>query len=199
LRPSIKNHFVVDYLKDFVIHFVGLSIGNHQFDFEVSDRFFEQFEYSQLKHGQVRILVDLEKQDRMMVFNFELTGMVEVTCDRCGEEFMLPLDGSERLIVKFGSEFKEESDDMIVIPSTEYKIDIAPYIYEYLHLILPWRIIHPDDADGNTTCNPDTLRRLEELAPRVSTDPRWAALGELKQEGSSQTDASQITKIKKKK
>jgi len=190
----------VDYLKDFIIHFVGLSIGNHQFDLEVNDLFFERFEYSQLQHGQVKVLLDLEKQERMMVFTFHLKGIVEVTCDRCGEEFMLPLDGSQRLIVKFGTEFKEESEDMIVIPSTEYKIDLAPFIYEYLHLVLPWRIIHPDDADGNTTCNPDILRRLEELAPRASIDPRWAALNNIQQqENDSLVGASQSKKIRKKK
>ena len=189
----------MDYLKDFIIHFVGLSIGNHRFDFEVNDRFFEQFEYSQLQHGLVQIQVDLEKQDRMMIFSFGLKGNVEVTCDRCGEEFMLPLNGNQRLIVKFGIEFKEESDDMIVIPSTEYKIDLAPFIYEYLHLMLPWRIIHPDDSNGNTTCNPDILRRLEELAPHASTDPRWAVLGSLHEEDDIQIKSAQRKQIKKKK
>jgi len=189
----------VDYLKDFIIHFVGLSIGNHQFDFEVNDQFFELFEYSQLKHGQVYIRVDLEKQERMMILNFLLNGKVEVTCDRCAEEFMLPLNSSQRLIVKYGNEFLEESDEMIVIPSTEYKIDLSPFIYEYLHLALPWRIIHPDYADGNSACNPEILRKLEELAPHYSTDPRWAALRNIQQESNGQPDASLLKQVKRKK
>ena len=189
----------MDYLKNFIIQFVGLSIGNHQFELEVNDRFFERFEYSQLQHGLINILVDLEKQDRMMVFSFGIKGNVEVTCDRCGDEFILPIQGDQRLIVKFGTEYLEESDDMVVIPSTDSKIDLSPYIYEYLHLILPWRIVHPDDAEGKTTCNPDAIRRLEELAPHASIDPRWAALGNLQKEENSRESSEQLKQIKKKK
>ncbi|NVO18485.1 MAG: DUF177 domain-containing protein [Bacteroidetes bacterium] len=189
----------MDYLKDFIVHFVGLSIGNHQFDFEVRDQFFEAFEYSQLQHGNVRVKVDLEKQDRMMVFSFSFDGKVEVLCDRCGEEFMFHLQGEEQLIVKFGEDYKEESEDMIIIPSTEYKIDLSSFIYEYLHLMLPTRIVHPEDEAGNTTCNPDTLRRLAELAPHPVSDPRWAALGILQQEDSNLQDNSLKHLNKKKK
>ena len=173
-----KSHFV-DYLKDFTIHFVGLSIGNHHFDFEVSDRFFEQFEYSQLQHGSVHVFVNLEKQERIMVFDFSFDGQVEVICDRCGEEFMFPLLGKEHLIVKFGVEYKEESEEMIIIPSTEYKIDLSSFIYEYLHLMLPVRIVHPDGDGGKTSCNAEALRRLEALAPKKTIDSRWEALGKI--------------------
>ena len=189
----------MDYLKDFIIHFVGLGICNHQFDFEVSDRFFEQFEYSQLQHGNVRVLVDMDKQERMMVFSFSISGNVEVVCDRCGEEFMFPLEGSQHLIVKFGEEFKEESEEMIVIPVTEYKIDLSSYIYEYLHLMLPAKIVHPDDEHGNTTCNPETLRRLAEYAPHPSADPRWAALGNILQEENESRERKEKHSLKKKK
>ncbi len=189
----------MDYLKNFIVHFVGLSIGSHQFELDVNDQFFERFEYSQLQRGQVSILVELDKQERMMVFSFGIKGNVEVTCDRCGDEFTLPIQGDQRLIVKFGTDYLEESDDMIVIPSTDSKIDLSPFIYEYLHLILPWRIIHPDDVDGKTTCNKDTLRRLEELAPHTSIDPRWAALGNLQTEENSQEGSDQLKQIKKKK
>lgn len=172
----------MDYLKDFVIHFVGLSVGNHQFEFEVNDLFFEQFEYSQLQHGKVKVVVDLDKQERMLVFSFRMDGAVEVVCDRCADEFMLPLSGTEHLIVKYGEGYTEESDDMITIPSTEYKVDLAPFIYEYIHLLLPVKIVHPDDADGKTTCNADTLQILEKLTVHTDTDPRWDILNNLKTE-----------------
>lgn len=170
----------MDHRKDFIIHFTGLSIGNHQFEFEVDDTFFESYEYSELHHGKVRVDVDLEKQERMLLFSFQIEGSVEVTCDRCGEEFMLPLSGTEQLIVKFGNEYAEENADIITIPATDYKFDLSPFLYEYLHLMLPSRILHPDDENGNTSCNPEVLKRLEQLAPHPSTDPRWDALSRLK-------------------
>ncbi|HPT14380.1 MAG TPA: DUF177 domain-containing protein [Bacteroidales bacterium] len=166
-------------LKEFIIPFVGLELGNHQFDFEVDDKFFEQFEYSQIHSARLKVTVLLEKQERMMIFNTEITGEVDAVCDRCGGSFMLPVDGSEQLIVKFGEEYSEESDDVVVIPATDYKFDLAPFIYEYSHLMLPARILHPDDENGNSTCDPDVLKRLSAMAPHDTVDPRWEALKNL--------------------
>ncbi len=186
----------MDYLKDFIIHFVGLSVGNHHFEFDVNDLFFERFEYSQLHQGNVKVLVELDKQERMLVFSFHLEGTIEVTCDRCAEEFSMPVSGNEHLIVKYGGEYAEESDDMITIPATEYKVDLSPYIYEYLHLMLPVRIVHPEDENGHSDCNQETLRILNELTAHTDTDPRWDVLNRLK---SSVEDGSQEEKKQKKK
>ncbi|HOW30735.1 MAG TPA: DUF177 domain-containing protein [Bacteroidales bacterium] len=166
-------------LKEFIIPFVGLELGNHLFDFEVDDKFFEQFEYSQIHSAKLKVAVSLEKQERMLIFNTEISGEVEAVCDRCGGGFLLPVDGAEQLIVKFGEEYSEESDDVVVIPATEYKFDLAPFIYEYAHLMLPARILHPDDENGNSTCDPEVLKRLTEMAPHETIDPRWDALKNL--------------------
>jgi uncharacterized protein len=169
----------VNHLKEYTIQFVGLELGNHQFEYEVDDSFFENFEFSQIQHGQVHVTVDLEKMERMMIMNLSLKGNVLVTCDRCTSEFNFPLSDIQRLIVKLGSEYLEESDDVIVIPETEYQFDLAPYIYEFIHLALPARLLHPEDENGNSTCDPDMLQLLKKLTPSGTVDPRWEALKKL--------------------
>lgn len=170
----------VNRLKEYTIQFVGLEPGNHQYEFEVNDTFFEQFEFSQIQHGQINVTVDLEKMERMMIFNIGIEGEALVTCDRCTEEFNFPISDTQRLIVKLGAEYMEESEDVVVIPETEYKFDLSPYIYEFIHLALPARLLHPDDEDGNSTCDPEMLRLLEKLTPTENTfDPRWEALKNL--------------------
>lgn len=169
-------------LKEYNIQFVGLEPGNHQFEFEVNDSFFEHFEFSLIQHGRVHVEVELEKMERMMIFNINLSGEVLVICDRCTDEFNYQLEGTEKLIVKLGAEYFEESEDVVVIPETEYQFELAPYIYEYIHLALPARLLHPDDENGNSTCDPDMLKRLETLAPSDAVDPRWEALKNLTNE-----------------
>lgn len=170
----------VNRLKEYTIQFVGLEPGNHQYEFEVNDTFFEQFEFSQIQHGQINVTVDLEKMERMMIFNIGIEGEALVTCDRCTEEFNFPISDTQRLIVKLGAEYMEESEDVVVIPETEYKFDLSPYIYEFIHLALPARLLHPDDEDGNSICDPEMLRLLEKLTPTEDTfDPRWEALKNL--------------------
>jgi len=172
----------VNRLKEYAIQFVGLEPGNHQFEFEVNDSFFEHFEFSQIQQGQVHVTVDLQKMERMMIFNIAFEGDVQVTCDRCTNEFYTPVADEQQLIVKLGAEYLEESEDVVVIPETEYQFDLSTYIYEFIHLALPARLLHPDDENGNSTCDPEMLRLLEKLAPTGTVDPRWEALKKLKTE-----------------
>jgi uncharacterized protein len=166
----------VDHLADFVIPFVGLSLGNHVFDFEVNNSFFEHFEYSEIKKGKVNVTVDLERQERMLLFGFKIIGSVEVTCDRCLDVFDHPIDGREKLIVKFGHERVEESDDVLTIPKTDYQIDLAPLIYEYINLLLPIRHVHPMNDKGEYACDPEVTKFITENPEQKNTDPRWETL-----------------------
>lgn len=169
------------YLQDFIIHFEGLSIGNHEFDFGVDHRFFEQIEYSEIKKGNINIKLDFERQENMLILQFDLEGEVEVTCDRCNDEFNYPVLGKQKLLVQFGDRFIEETGELIIIPKSDTEINLAPYIYEFISLMLPIQRIHPDDEAGNSTCNPEMLKKLDELSGnKKEFDPRWDALKKLK-------------------
>ena len=169
----------MDSLNDFAIPFKGLSLGNHSFDFDVNDTFFEHFEYSEIKKGKVSVEVSLERQERMLVFWFIIQGSVEVTCDRCLDVFDHPINGREQLIVKFGHERMEESDDVLVIPHTDYQIDLATIIYEFINLLLPIRHVHPMNKDGEYACDPDVTKFITETPAQEEADPRWDALRSL--------------------
>ena len=57
------------------------------------------------------------------------------------------------------------------------------FIYETICLALPHRIVHPDDENGNSTCNPEVLKKLESMSQTEKPqeiDERWAALKDLK-------------------
>jgi uncharacterized metal-binding protein YceD (DUF177 family) len=169
----------VDYLKNFVIPFVGLGIGDHQFEFMIDDKFFACYEYSEIKQAQVRIDLNVEKSDRMLVFTFRMAGTLRVTCSRCLDEFDMPVEGEEVLYLKYGNEYKEEDDDVIIIPETESQINIAPFIYDYLSLMVPYRVVHPENENGETACDPDVINRISNTSEQKDTDPRWDKLKNL--------------------
>lgn len=172
------------YLRQFVIPFSGLKAGNYNFAFEIDDRFFEHFEYSEVKHGLIHVEVMLERQQRMMIFNFLFSGNVIVPCDRCGDDFNLPVEGEEKLIVKFGPDHHEETDDVLIIKEDEHEFDLGQFIYEYIHLLLPMRKVHGTDESGKNLCNPAVTGRITEV-DEDSTDPRWEALKKLKDNSNS--------------
>lgn len=166
----------------YVIPFKGLKVGKHDFDFDIDDRFFEGFEASEIKKGRVKVDVLLDKKSTMLEFKFKLHGSVEVTCDRCLDEFNMPVTFESVLFVNFGETPEEQSDEIIVLSHNDFELDIAQYIYEYILLSLPVKRVHPDDASGLSTCNQEMLKKLNEYVVRENEsdiDPRWNDLKNL--------------------
>ena len=171
--------------KEYVIQFVGLSVGEHEYEFEVDDKFFEDLDYSEIKQGNIRIKLKLLKQSQMMSLQFEIGGTVRSICDHCAEEFDLPLMGDHKLMVKVGgSDTGNEDDDIITIAANEHELDLSQYIYEYITLSLPIKRVHLEDKDGNAKCDKEMLEKLKnfivEEEGEESTDPRWNDLKNIK-------------------
>ncbi len=163
----------------FVIPFKGLSIGNHIFKFEIGDAFFKSFEYFENIGGKVVLDIDLLREPNMMILDFSIEGKLKLQCDRCLGFFSQGINGKNRLIVKFGDKFVEESEDVIVVPQTESRIDIRQYVFEYICLLLPFRKVHPADSNGNSTCNPEITNRIGTYS-KPDADPRWDVLKDIK-------------------
>ena len=167
-------------LQEFEIPFLGLKEGIHDYAFDIDAEFFESFEYSEVKQGQVHVDVSMERQERMLIFNFSIKGSIELPCDRCLSPIQLEVNGNERLIVKFGQEWKEESDEVVIMPETESRIDISGFIYEYIMLMLPYKRVHPEDEEiGESLCDGSMVEKLQHYSEQEA-DPRWDALKELK-------------------
>jgi len=89
-----------------------------------------------------------------------------VACDRCLEQMELPIEGYERLIVKFGESNIEESDDVLILNENEHNLDISGYIYDYIMIRIPIKKVHKEDQNGISECNPKMIEILEKLSER---------------------------------
>ena len=167
-------------LKKYSIPFIGLKEGEHRFEFHLDRKFFENFETSEISEADLKIAVLLEKSLRLMVLNFTIEGNIAAMCDRCLDDVSLPVDYEGQLFVKYGEGNEEVADDVIFLSEKEHTIHIEQYIFESIHLSLPYKRIHPDDKSGNSTCNMKMLEKLEELSVQKNHqekhDSRWDQL-----------------------
>ena len=170
----------VNHPDQYQIAFSGLNSGTHIFDFQIGDAFFERVNDAEIMGGKVSVNVTMAREERMMDLHLAIEGTVKVSCDRCNEPVEVDVKGNERLIIKLGDHYYEESEDVQVIPDTAHKFDLAPFLYEYIHLLLPIRRVHPEDKKGNSQCDPEILKKLKELSEHHMQDPRWDALKKLK-------------------
>lgn len=159
-------------LKEFRIPFIGLKQGSHQYEFHLGDAFFEAFEYSEIEHADLKVLLELEKQTNMLVLHFRLNGQVQVLCDRCGDPVHQPISGKHDLIVKFGDHTSDTDDDLMELGPAESDIDVSQFLYEYTHLDLPVRHVHAELSE----CNQQVLAQLEKYRVQEAADSQWIAL-----------------------
>ena len=169
-------------LKKYVISFAGLKEGRHEFEFDVDDSFFDQFDSSEIKKGKLSVDVILLKNSQVLEMSFNIDGSVKTICDRCLDEFDLPLKYQGKLFFKFGEESYELTDEIIILSSSEHEINISQFIYEYIHLALPYRRIHPD-ISGTSGCNKGMIQKLESLIideiKEKNYNPSWDKLREI--------------------
>jgi uncharacterized metal-binding protein YceD (DUF177 family) len=146
----------------YIIHFKGLKEGVHDFNFVIDKPFFEFHEQLEVPDGHIEAIIELNRKTTFMELDIELTGEMQVQCDRCLGHFVLPVSYNGHLVVRFSETEKEPDEEVIFIHPDEYELDLRHYLYECLSLSLPIRKVHPDLPNGDPGCDPDMLRRLDE-------------------------------------
>jgi uncharacterized protein len=177
----------LDTKERLVIPYKGLKDGAHIFSFSLDDRFFNKLKYSEIKKGNLKAKIRLDKQPEHLVFLVEIIGNVNVMCDRCLDYFDLQINYNGTLFVKFvnGNENSEEhnKEDFISISSSNKELDITHYVYESICLSIPSQRIHPVYKNGRSSCNKKMLAKIiEHSANRQidsNIDPRWMKLKDI--------------------
>merc|ERR1712146_438042 len=151
-------------LKEFFIPFKGLKQGKHTFEYKIDNSFFESFDYEDFNDVDVSVEVALNKMSTMMELDMRASGVVNVNCDITNEPFDQEINGDLHLVVKFGDEFNDEDDEILI-------------------LAVPQKRVHPGVEDGSL--DSPVLDKLKELQPKEekidekNTDPRWDGLKKL--------------------
>ena len=171
----------MDILDHFSIPVTGLRNGLHEFDFQIGPEFFQSFPDSPIREGDVQVHLKFDKSSELYVMDFDIGGKVRTTCDRCLEEFDLPIRDAQNLLVKFDEKEWEDADVVYILKGTQ-KLNVARYIYEFINLAVPITKSHDDAGER---CNPEMLKFLEqqnEEETPPSANPVWDALKGFNQE-----------------
>ena len=169
-------------LKQFNIPFIGLKDESHLFEYQIDNTFFDAYDFDEYFDTNIQIELTFNKKNTMLMLTFVAKGTVNVTCDVSGERFDQEINANLSLIVKFGDEFNDENEEILILPHSAFQINVAQYIYEMVVLNVPSRRVHPKVLDG--TLESEALNRLEKLRvtkekTTVNVDPRWDKLKSL--------------------
>ncbi len=159
---------------DTKIQFSGLKPGNYTFCFTLNGEFFERWKNDEIRDGNVKIDVKMERKEHLLMFTFLLKGELTTMCDRCLGDLIVPVEGEEHLCVRFSDTEVCDDEDVVVLPEKAFEIDLAQWLYEYAAVRIPMQHIHPEGE-----CDPEVTRFItdkEEEEKTEEIDPRWEAL-----------------------
>ena len=169
-------------LETLKIDLKGLEEGVNHFEFDLDDTYFKVVDAPEVSQGSVHVSLDIVRTGNdYFTLDVHEVGTVMVSCDVCLDQMEQPIEATQRLEVRFGTENSEE-DDRVTVAEDEGILDVTWYLYEFIALAIPIKHVH---APGK--CNPAMVRALEEYSAARSgeedeqvMDPRWEALLKLK-------------------
>jgi uncharacterized metal-binding protein YceD (DUF177 family) len=161
--------------REFDIAFVGLALGTHEFYYEIDDKFFADFQESEITDCEATVKVTLEKNASFMMLKFEIDGKTSVGCDRCGNPLSLQLWDEFDLIIKQVENpdemnENEEDPDIFYISRHESHIHLAEWIYEFVTLSIPNQRMCSEEEMGGPQCNKEVLAMLQEMKTRIENN-----------------------------
>ena len=153
-RLNIRNQYIVP--------FGGLKEGTHEFNFEITDEFFEEYTALEVKKGHLDIHIEMIKKTSFLTFDISINGSVYVRCDRCLDFFFHDIGFEGKLFVKFSEkeQSNETADEIIFLHPGDHEIDLKHYFYESISISMPYKRIHPE-IRGISLCNKEMIFQLD--------------------------------------
>ena len=120
--------------KEYTIALDSLDLGEHVYDFQLDNEYFNAIENSELLGGEAKVEAVLNLREYDFDLRIAVKGLVQVTCDRCLDEMDVAIDAEE-------SEWEWDEQPK--------QLDLGWLAYELIIVNLP--LVHSHQDGG---CNP---------------------------------------------
>jgi len=177
----------MNYRRTFDIAFVGLKPGIHEFEYEIDDKFFIEYQEQDFRNCLAQVKLAIDKKNGFMLLKFEIGGKLEIGCDRCGNPLPLDLWDEFNIVVKIVEDpeemnNQEEDPDVYYISRGESHLNVSDWIYEFINLSIPMQRMCAEEEIGGPHCNKEVLAMLKKMDIQNSqpANPLWKGLEKFK-------------------
>lgn len=121
----------------------SLAEGTHTFEYHLDKQFFENMESADVRDADVNVVLTVTYQHDVYTLSFVMKGTVTVPCDRCLDDLSLDIDTTYSINVKYGDDYRDDSDELMEIPAGDAFLNVAYMIYDTVSLAIPIKHVHP--------------------------------------------------------
>ena len=161
-----------------------MPIGTQSFEYHLGKEFFTEMESSDIQDADLNVKLSVIHKGDIYDLNIDIKGEMTLICDRCLDYMQQPVDVEYHIVVKYGDEYCDDSDEVLEIPENENYFNVADLIYDTVSLEIPIMHVH-SDGECNESMS-EVLRKHQvgvgvelESEEEQAIDPRWAKLKEL--------------------
>ncbi len=183
---------------EYKLQLKGLGVGTQEFEYHLDKQFFVDMESADIHGADLVVNLAVKYNGDYYSLDFDIKGEILLICDRCLDKMEFPVDAQYHIVVKYGEDYNDDSDEVLELPETETSLNVAYMIYDTVVLTIPIKHVHPagkcnrqmsallskhratiadDDFDlENDIDDIETIVSEDNAAP---IDPRWDALRKL--------------------
>lgn len=125
------------------IQISGLREGIHTFRFALDSRFSAAFSEEFFHNPKLDVVVNLNLSETMIQAQLEISGTVELICDRSMDHYSNSIQEKLTHFYKYGEEEAELSDEMEIISPERVHLNLDQLIYDTIALSIPQKKLHP--------------------------------------------------------
>ena len=194
------NEKILAKLATFRIPLRGAKQGTDNYEFLLDDDFFRAMESIDILGGAVKVSLAVRRANEANYFAIHCQGTIQIVCDRCMEPMDYAVEADYDLAVKFGDEYDDSNDGVLIVPEGDNDLDVAPIVYDTVALSIPLQHVHAegecdeatwqalqahtahdlDDVPDEYGTYADEDADADQLDNETNIDPRWAELMKLK-------------------
>ncbi|MCM1093696.1 MAG: DUF177 domain-containing protein [Bacteroides sp.] len=186
----------------------SLPSGSHEFEYELGKQFFEDMESADIRDARLKVIATVNVKGDVFELTLKVSGEITLLCDRCLDEMQWPVDTEYHVFVKYGEDYNDDSDNLLVIPESDNFLNIAYILYDTVALTVPIKHVHPmgkcnramstllrkhrspassiEGEDGEMV--EELMESIDDIDPveDAPSDPRWDELKKLKNKDNEQ-------------
>lgn len=169
-----------------------LSPGVHEFTYHLDLPFFNNMENNDVHGADLSCKLTVTYKNDIYHLDFDIKGQVILLCDRCLDNLEFPIDTQYHIMVEYGDDYNDDTDDLLVIPYSDNSLNVSYMIHDTVALAIPIKHVHPlgkcnrqmtailrkhrAGGSGGDTELEDQLIDEMEAGEAQGNDPRWDAL-----------------------
>ncbi|MEE0979534.1 MAG: DUF177 domain-containing protein [Muribaculaceae bacterium] len=174
--------------------------GVNEFDYKLGKQFFINMENNDVRDADLTVNLVVNNTGDFFDLTFAVEGEVTVVCDRCLDDLVLPIETAYHVVVKYGDNYNDSTDELLEIPESDNYLNVAYMLYDTVMLAIPIKHVHPmgkcnramsallkkhrsavaDDDDAAIEDQLiDEMDSMDSASTETVTDPRWDELKKL--------------------